>query len=369
MMFSPSRLRHARERRGLTKTALCREAGISLRSLTEYELGERVPPEDTAASLAQTLDVPAASLYGSELEPLPEAIASFRALSKTSASRRDMALAVGRAVVEIDSWLSSEFDLPTPAVPTLELGNDDPEHAARVVRERWGLGEASVSNMVHALEAHGVRVFSLPEEIAEVDGFSFWWHGTPYVLLNPRKSGERGRFDAAHELGHLVMHGQQDGPPTREAEMAANRFAAAFLMPRSSVLAASLQHATVDRILAERSRWQVAAVALTHRLRQLGLLTEWEYTNRMVTLSRLGFRSSEPGGIGRETSQLLAKVLAVLRAEGVSTVGLADRLCMSPQDVQAYWFGLTPTVVPGAGTRSSPPSAKLRVVPATDRSR
>lgn len=368
MSFSPSRLRHARERRGLTKTALARIAGISLRSLTEYELGQRVPPTDTATLLAQALQVPEGSLYGVELEPLPVAIASFRALSKTSASRRDMALAVGRAVVEIDSWLSSEFDLPSPAVPTLELGHDDPEQAARVVRERWGLGEAPVSNMVHALEAHGVRVFSLPEEIAEVDGFSFWWNGTPYVLLNPRKSGERGRFDAAHELGHLVMHGQHDAPPGREAESAANRFAAAFLMPRSSVLASSLHHAPVDRILTERSRWQVSAAALTHRLRHLGLLTEWEYTNRMVTLSRLGFRSSEPGGIARETSQLLAKVLAVLRGEGITTAALAERLGMSPRDLQAYWFGLTPTVLPG-GARSSPASARLRVVPGPDSAR
>jgi Zn-dependent peptidase ImmA (M78 family)/transcriptional regulator with XRE-family HTH domain len=363
MTFTPSRLRHARERRGLTKTTLAREAGISLRSLKEYELGDRPPGPAAVAALAKTLNVPEEFLAADDLDALPVGAASFRALSKTSASRRDMALAVGRAVIEVDVWISQHFELPSADVPTLEVGHDDPENAARVVRERWGMGEAPVTNMVHALEAHGVRVFSLPEEIAEVDGFSLWWGGTPYVLLNPRKSGERGRFDAAHELGHLVMHAQHDLPAGRERETAANRFAAAFLMPRSSVLSAGLQHATVDRILSGRSYWKVAAVALTHRLRELGLLTEWEYTNRIVTLSRLGYRSGEPGGVPRETSLLLAKVLHALRQERLGAAGLAQRLRMSPEDLNAYLFGLTPTVLGGAGAGGTSNAPRLTVLP------
>lgn len=140
-----------------------------------------------------------------------------------------------------------------------------------------------------------MRVFSLPVDIAAIDGFALWWQGTPYVLLNPRKSGERGRFDAAHELGHLVMHAESDTPRGREGETAANRFAAALLMPRSSILAASLHHATIDGILKNKSRWKVSATALTDRLRELGLLTEWEYSNCIVTLSRLGYRIVNPG--------------------------------------------------------------------------
>jgi len=56
-------------------------------------------------------------------------------------------------------------------------------------------------------------------------------------FLNTLKQSERGRFDAGHELGHLVLH--QHGSPNggQEIERAANDFAAAFLMPRSSVLA------------------------------------------------------------------------------------------------------------------------------------
>ncbi len=67
------------------------------------------------------------------------------------------------------------------------------------------------------------------------------------MFLSTDKSGERGRFDAAHELGHLVLHGEHEDPRREDeisqrpcAEAEANRFAAAFLMPRSSVLARGL---------------------------------------------------------------------------------------------------------------------------------
>jgi hypothetical protein len=131
------------------------------------------------------------------------------------------------------------------------------------------------------------------------------------------------------------------------------------LMPRSSVLAAELQHATVDRILKCKARWKVSATALTHRLRELDLLTEWEYSNRIVTLSRLGYRSSEPGGIPRETSLLLAKTLGALRGEGLSATALARRLDLSTEDLNAYLFGLVPLVIDGAGETAPSPRPHL----------
>ncbi|MET9565773.1 ImmA/IrrE family metallo-endopeptidase [Streptomyces tauricus] len=75
-----------------------------------------------------------------------------------------------------------------------------------MVRTRWDLGQAPAPNMVHLLEAHGVRVFSLPPDSLEVDAFAVWRSGVPFVFLHTLKTVERARFFAAHELGHLVMH-------------------------------------------------------------------------------------------------------------------------------------------------------------------
>src|SRR6266545_1152600 len=138
-----------------------------------------------------------------------------------------------------------------------------------------GSRRRAAGNLVRLLEAHGVRVDSLAADCAAVDAFSFVWRQTPYVLLNTSKTGERGRFDATHELGHLVLHSEHRVPHGPDAEQEANRFAAAFLMPRASVLAQSLANAGIDRILTAKQTWRVAAMALTHRLHELDLLTDW----------------------------------------------------------------------------------------------
>src|SRR5438094_162699 len=77
---------------------------------------------------------------------------------------------------------------------------------------------------------------ALAIDAKEVDAFSMWHGETPFVFLNTKKSCERSRFDAAHELGHLVLH-RHGVPQGQQAEAEANAFASAFLMPRASVLA------------------------------------------------------------------------------------------------------------------------------------
>jgi Zn-dependent peptidase ImmA (M78 family) len=112
----------------------------------------------------------------------------------------------------------------------------NPESAAEYVRDRWALGQQPIKNMIHLLESKGVRVFSIAVEAREVDAFSTWKGGVPFIFLNSYKSAERSRFDAAHELGHLILH-RHGEPQGRQAEIDANRFAAAFLMPKAGVLA------------------------------------------------------------------------------------------------------------------------------------
>jgi Zn-dependent peptidase ImmA (M78 family) len=351
----------ARKRRGITVTSLGRELGVTPKTVTRWEDGDRHPAEEMLAQLAAVLRVPQAFLLASDVEELkPEAV-SFRALTKMSAREREMSLSAGRIAVEVSRYLRGSFRLPQAAVPT--LAGWDPEAAADAVRERWGLGVAPISNMLDVLEAHGVRVFSLAADCASVDAFSFISEGEPFVLLNLNKTGERRRFDAAHELGHLVLHCGPESPHGREQEAQAQRFAAAFLMPSASVLGAGLQGATVPQILKAKRRWKVAAMALTHRLRELHLLTEWGYRDACVRLSQMGFRSGEPAGaIEPEVSQVLTKVMATLRADGRRDSELAEALHLDMQELNAHIFGLGLEVMPGAGQRTGGRAA-LKVVP------
>ncbi|MEV6413156.1 XRE family transcriptional regulator [Kribbella sp. NPDC051718] len=341
-MIAPTRLKIARKRRGLTLTALAKSTSISSRTLSAYENGEWLPPPESLRTIADILDFPIQFFHGDELDEIPEDSVSFRAATKMSARQRDAALSAGRVAFMFDRWIAERFDLPAPSVPTLT--RYDPEAAAATLRARWGLGERPIRNTVHLVEAHGIRVYSLPADTKSLDAFSLNWRGQPYIFLNTEKSGERGRFDVAHELGHLVMHGEHVVPHGPEVEAQANAFAAAFLMPRASVVAQGLRHPTVPQILDAKSIWRVSALALTHRLHELGLLTDWGYRNTCVHLARLGYKTDEPDGIPREASLLHSKVLQGLRDEGIGVKSSAGSLSINVDDLRSYLFGLTLTM-------------------------
>jgi Zn-dependent peptidase ImmA (M78 family) len=215
-------------------------------------------------------------------------------------------------------------------------------------------------NVVHLLEAHGVRVFSLADDCREVDAFSLIRDDRPFAFLNTDRSAERQRFDAAHELGHLLLHGGAPRVHGRDREAEANRFAAAFLMPRRAVLAQGLREATLDRVLAAKRHWTVSAMAMTHRLHELHLLSDWNYRTTCVALARDGYRRTEPGGARPEVSQVATKVLASLRDEG--GVGeLAEHLGVGTDELSRHLFRLVPTSVAG-GAQTSPRRGDLHLV-------
>ena len=360
--LTPSRLVIARKRRGLTLTQLAGLTGLSTRSISLYENGHTEPSADTLRQLAEALDVSTGFLGAPDVDEIPEDAVSFRALSKMTARQRDRALSAGRVALLINDWIDARFRLPDTDIPGLT--GHDPESAAEVVRAHWGLGERPVSNVLHLLESRGARIYSLTPENTELDAFSLYWQGRPFIFLATGKTGERGRFDAAHELGHLVLHGGHQVPSRPAAEAEANRFAAAFLMPRASVLAQSLRDATPAQILEAKRIWKVSAMALTHRLHELDLLTEWGYRTACVQLSRLGYRYGEPRGIERESSQLLAKVFRAIRDGGETPATIASSIGISTSELRSHVFGLTLTSVPGDGQPvTTPPRHGLRLVP------
>lgn len=320
---------------------------MSPQSISNAERGRQDPSLPTLEKLSQTLNFPVAFFRATDLEELKDDQVSFRARSKTSARAKAAVRSAARIAVELSEWIDRRFVAPPVAIPS--LGSQmTPELAAEHVRARWGLDSTqSVPNAVHLLESKGVAVFSLPPDYRDVDAFSFWWRNRPFVMLSTTKSAERSRFDALHELGHLVMHrGDRSLHDWRAAETEANRFASAFLMPKLSVFHHVTRPITTDRIITVKARWRVAAMALAYRLHELDLLSEWNYRQVIIELGRLGYRTGEPSGIVRESSQFLAKVLKGLREDGISFSSLANELHVDPDELRHLTFGL---VVRSAG--------------------
>jgi len=361
--FNPSRLTLARKRNGFTQARLHRETDISTRSLTAYEAGTTEPQPESVALIAKALAFPVDFFYGPEIEEPAVDGVSFRALSKMTAGKRDQAIAAAAFALALADWIDLKFNVPAPDVP--QLRGVDAETASAAVRASWNLGERPVANMIRTLEKHGVRVFSLAEDYDEVDAFSFWRNGVPYIFLNTRKSAERSRMDAAHELGHLVMHWDHDAPRGRSLEQQADHFGSSFLMPAGSVIAEAPRTGSLAAIIKAKKRWKVSAAALAVRMYHLGLLSEWQYRSVFIELSEAGYTKSEPEGIERETSRVLPKVLALAKTMGMSKADIASLLVIPQVEIEKLIFGLALTPIQGGGETaptSEPAPARLRLV-------
>ena len=335
--FNPKRLELARRRRGLTKVELAEATSISVRTLTAYESGRSEPGQLNLGRLAETLHFPVAFFSGPDLDEPPIDGSSFRALSTLSARQRDQTLGAGAIALTLSDWINARFALPEPTVPRYQ--GVDPETAAMAVRSEWGLGERPIKNVIHLLEAHGVRVFSLVEDCAAMDAFSFWRGDIPYVCLNTRKTTERSRMDAAHELGHLVLH--RGGERSRKNELEADLFGSVFLMPTGGMLATAPRGGSLGAILLAKRRWGVSAANYVHRMYGLKLLTEWQYRSLFIELGRHGYRKGEPDGMPAETSQVFTKVFKALLEEGVTRRQVAEELTIYPDELNRAIFGLT----------------------------
>ncbi|HTV54186.1 MAG TPA: XRE family transcriptional regulator [Terriglobia bacterium] len=342
-MFNPNRFALARRRRGLKKTELASAIGVSLKSIMKYESGDAPSPE-TMLRIVEILKFPEEFFFGDDLEEIDASAVSFRSMARMPASRRDEALGQGAMCVLLNQWLVNRFGMPKPVIPNLRLAT--PEAAAMIVRTEWGLGVQPISNMIHLLESKGVRVFSLSVKAREVDAFSMWKDETPFVMLNVQKSSEHSRFDAAHELAHLVLH-RQGAPTGKEAETEANRFASAFLMPDADVLAHIAPNPSISALLKWKKRWKVSLAALNYRLHQLSMTTEYHYRQLCIVISNMGARTNEIDGVARETSLLMAKVLKMLADDGVSRAQVAADLSITSEELDAMMFGLTITALPG----------------------
>lgn len=340
-LFDGSRLTLARKLAGLRKSDLAGRVDKSPTAVAAWESGAKRPTAATVAQLALSLAVdPGFFAVRADDVAATSSTPHFRSLRSTSQLARDQAFAYGQVAVDVAMSLERHVEFPEPDVPCLPVAADDlddgPERAARLVRERWGMGPGPAGHLVRLLENHGVLVVFSPPGAASVDAYSFDSGSRPVVVLNPvKRDYYRQRFDVAHELGHLVMHGDAE-PGGRAVEDQAHRFAAELLMPADQVrdlLPASMGGAVWSALARLKEQWGVSIQALLYRARWLGCLGDVSYRNAMATVSARGWRRSEPGLVTvMEQPSLLPRAVELLASAGVDVDALVGQ-CRVPVEL------------------------------------
>jgi Zn-dependent peptidase ImmA (M78 family)/transcriptional regulator with XRE-family HTH domain len=312
--FDARRLTLARWAVELSKKDLAQRVGVSPASITQYEGGKTVPSPATEARLALACGVSATYLRRSAGRRRPDfsTRSFFRSLRSTSQRERDRADALAEHVLDLVEIIESEVYLPPVEIPHLppDTGSrTEIEAIAAEVRRHWSVPDGPIANVVRLLEAHGVVVARLMSHGRKLDAFSRWFADRPLIVLWADKSDKaRSRFDAAHELGHLVMHTDAE-PLSLEQERQANMFASAFHMPAADIAPELVRKSPAlgdwPEVLRRRAHWGISAKALLYRSREMGALSEAAFRRAMQNYNRHDMRERDGGQLGAPERPLL----------------------------------------------------------------
>lgn len=319
--FDGTRLTVARRLRRKTKATLAREVGVTPTAIAQFEKDISKPTQGVLAQLCLQLGLPREFFgAGRPLTLLPASGAHFRSLRSTTAAAREQALAYGELCLELVDLVGAYVDLPPVLLPDLELpdelSDDDIADAARITRETWGIEQGPIPSVVQAIEANGVIALRLPTGTdTAVDAFSTYTGRRPLVFLSPVKDDKaRSRFDAAHELGHLILHPDTE-PGSKLVENQAHRFASELLMPRDAIINDLPRRIDWPTFHDLKRHWGVSLRALVFRAHTLGRLSDASYRRANQQLSVWG--NPEPGPLGpAESPQVLGMARQVIADSG-----------------------------------------------------
>lgn len=269
MTLEPTRIRLARERAALSRSALAASLGICERELARA-------PEDLSLALADALGCAPQFFALPATRGIDRERIFFRSPRRTSTAQKLAAAALGRNGVELYNLITRNFRLPQTEIP--ELCGFTPEDAAAQLRTEWELGCGALPDVLHLLESHGVRVLSLPASLEPVKTFSFWEDGQAFIFL---ASGSRyaQRLALAHELGHLLLHSSlgENREQIAAAEREADEFAARLLLPSLSLQVRVSDSLQITQLLALQEQFGTPAKVILAYSRTCGLLSEVAY--------------------------------------------------------------------------------------------
>lgn len=167
--------------------------------------------------------------------------------------------------------------------------------------------------------------------------------GRPCVLIAEDKANAiRNRFDAAHELGHFVLHSKIPAAQYAKKELydllegRAHRFASAFLMPPES-FAQEVVWPTLDNLLSLKSRWKVSVASMIVRCRDLSLLTEPLELRLWKGRSARKWTRGEPGddALAFEQPKLMMRGAHLLVDSGIfERTELAHQIGLPPETIE-----------------------------------
>lgn len=329
-VFNGDRLKAARVYRGKTIAELADEVQVSKQSISQYENGKANPSLETLLKLISALGFPRDYFYEQDNKSIKVGTTYFRALLSTNKKDRLSQEEKTKILSKIYHTLNQFVQFPKINIPPIREGLNDIEAIAQYTRDYWKLGTDPIPNMVYILEKNGFIVTSFGTENANIDAFSQRQEvdSEEYyfiVLGSDKNSATRRQFDAAHELGHIMLHDWNadlelvSREEFRQMENEAHQFAASFLLPKEAFLKDLVLPNNLDFYIELKRKWKVSISAMIVRAYQLKAINYNQYQYLMRQISKKGWRTKEPLDDVIQVSKptVLRKAVDVIQSNGV----------------------------------------------------
>lgn len=346
--FRPERLLQARQARGITQAALAAMVERTAATICKWEKGTQAPEPEALERISKTLKMPSSWF----LRPVPaygNRNSFFRSNTSITKEARTISDVHLQWLNDIGLTLQEWLDWPEVNFPTFDesdytqISMEDIEKFSVHCRKYWKLGMGPISDIMLLLENNGAICVRLELGYTNMDGNSRWFDSDnrPYVMVAGDKANAiRNRFDATHELAHLVLHRKVDtlefNKHYKLLEAQANMFAGAFLLP-SETFGVEVTRPTLDTFLALKPRWKVSIAAMIMRCKQLQIIDEEAVSRLWRSYNARGWRKGEPfdDDIPFEQPKLMPRGIKLLMEEGVLTrEGLQAQLGMNAEDCE-----------------------------------
>lgn len=300
-------LKLARDSRGLSQKDLSIKLGIKQGTLSKIENEFLSIDTELVESFAKILNYPVSFFY----QKKDVHLVSGHYRKKITLPQKEVRMQQSKMTI-LEWHLEKMFDsieLPEANIPKWDCNFDgSPEICANYIREYWHVSRGRVDNLTQLIEDNGIII--IPMDLGKLDGLSIYSQsGTPIIFVNKFMSGDRHRFNLAHELGHIIMHFGQKIDESRDIEDEAHLFASELLIP-SKEIKPHLAKINIEKLAELKRYWKVSMQAiLVKSYKQLSLISQNQYHYLWKQMSYLGYRKKEPVFIPMESAKLIREIV------------------------------------------------------------
>ena len=298
-----------------------------------YENGKLDNPEfSTIQKFSETLEFPVKFFLEDIKIDVEKSATYFRSLLTTNKKYRIEQEDKIKFIAVIYNMMNEYLDFESLNLPQIPR-NTSPQKVAEILRDYWKIGNKPIDDIVYLVESNGLIVTDFATSTGDVDAFSHkivCGEKETYLIgySQNKKTAARIHFDIAHELGHILLHNWNedleniDKEDFKDIEQEAHSFASAFLLPEKEFSDDVRPYATNLAYYAElKKRWKVSIAAMIRRAKDLGIISNDDYSKLMRNMQKQGIRKVEPLDNELRTAEpsLLRQAIKILFQENVFT--------------------------------------------------